>query len=273
MDIEKKKLIRTLIICVVIVLGFLLKDTILEFGKQILNPPPPLPEYMSEIVPETRLEKVEGQDYYIEVQIPKEEVQAKVEDVKAKDHLERVGLKAEMKTVNRELRRRPTKELYKKRANMTFKEMYVYRDLKKSIDFTADFVKATAGDNIDWKSPALAGMGFILMGEHAKANQYIRKSLSIKQNATGYWFLSEMYIAEKNYGAALRAIIRCEEIFRSPDFEPLTINYSNEDIRPFTYELEDYMIKDRKKEIEMSIKAVKDAMQRDPTYKPKAKID
>ncbi len=281
MEKGKRNFIITLIICTFIVLFFLFKDEIFEQINLLINPPH---EYMSRHVSNVVLKELpqekciyEGKQLkekcYIEVERPKEEVDKEIKEVKAGDKKERNGIRHELRSINRQIKKRPTAALYKQRAEITVKEMYVYRDLEKAKKFIPDFIKVSEEDPSDWKSPAFVGFGYIITGELDKAERYLQQSILRKPNAVAYFWLCELNMTKQNYAAALKALDKAEKLFKSPEYETLEIKFKNDDIRPFVYELYDTTLEYDRATILNSIHAVKEMKKRYPNMKMDAIID
>lgn len=266
---NKRNFIITIIICILIVLFSLFKEEILEQIDLLLNPPP---EYMSEIVSDVKLEYVPEKKYYIEVKIPEKEVKEKIKDVKERDHRERVGLRHEIRDINKKIKERPTTSLYKERGDMRFKEMYVYRDLKKADQFVPDFIKAAEGDPTDWQSPALAGFGLTTNGDFVKAEEYLRQSILRKPNTFAYFWLCDLLLKQENYSGALKALTQAEKLFKT-EYKPMEIKFKHEDIRPVVYNIYDTTLEYYRYTIENSIYVVRKMLKDNPKLKTKAIID
>ncbi len=267
---NKRKFIITLFVCLLIVLFSFFKDEILEQIDLLINP---LPEYMSEHVPSVVLEYVPEKKYYVEVKVPEEKVKAQIKDIKEGDRKERIGLRHEIKDINKKIKERPTASLYKQRGDMRFKEMYVYHDLTKAKEFVLDFIKASEKNPTDWESPALAGFGLTISGDFVRAEEYLNQSISRKPNAHAYFWLTDLLLKKQHYSAALKALTKAEKLFKSPDYKHLEIKFKNDDIRPFVYEIYDTTLDYYRSTIENSIYTLKKMLKENPNLKTNAVID
>ena len=193
------------------------------------------------------------------VEKTQEQIQA---EIAAREQKEREEIAKSIKDLDKKIKKRPNADLYRKRGEYKIRAIVSNKDLSYAKDMTEDLVKATEGDNQDWKTPLWIAMGYSIQENYYQAILYLNKSIAIKPSAQAYMSLSDIKLKMEKYDEALKDLDKSEEISKSSNFEQVEINYDNAEVRKYAYQITPRLYRYKRRKLQRIQQALKEMEKR-----------